>query len=76
MGLKKQYKRISFANIIERKHVDEYFRSLRQQGEESRIAGHFLEYLQDEGFPFEYDDFDEVYKTSLDHKSKYDKLSY
>eukprot|EP00561_Arcocellulus_cornucervis_P000970 CAMPEP_0185818150 /NCGR_PEP_ID=MMETSP1322-20130828/20180_1 /TAXON_ID=265543 /ORGANISM="Minutocellus polymorphus, Strain RCC2270" /LENGTH=104 /DNA_ID=CAMNT_0028515237 /DNA_START=44 /DNA_END=355 /DNA_ORIENTATION=- len=56
MSLKKQDKSISFANIIKRENVLKYFRSHSQQKKELRIAGFFLEYLQDEGFPFRKDD--------------------
>ena len=71
MSLKKQDKSISFAKIIKREDVLRYFKPLRQQ-KKGRIAGFFLEYLQDEGFPFRKDDFDKVYDASLNHKSKYD----
>jgi len=72
MSLKKQDKSISFANIIKREDVLRYFKPLRQPKKGLRIAGFFLEYLQDEGFPFRKDDFDKVYDASLNHKSKYD----
>ena len=72
MSLKKQDESISFGKIIKRGHIEEYFRSLRQQKKELHIAGFFLEYLQDEGLPFRKDDFDKVFNASLNHKSKYD----
>ena len=48
--------------------MKEFLRSQKQDRKELRIAGKFLEFLQNEGFPFECDDFDVVYDTSLDHK--------
>ena len=51
MGLKNHDKTISFADIIKREDSLRYFRPLRQQGKGLRIAGFFLEYLQDYGLP-------------------------
>ena len=55
--------------------MKEFLRSQKQDRKELRIAGKFLEFLQNEGFPFKCDDFDVVYETSLGHRSKYDKYS-
>ena len=64
-----------FDGIVNRSKIEEYLSSRKQLGKELRIAGHFLEFLQNEGFPFKCDDFDVVYETSLGHRSKYDKYS-
>ena len=75
-NLKQEDSVASFGGIVDRSQIDEYLGSRRRHlGNELRIAGHFLEFLQNEGFPLECDDFDVVYDTSLDHKSKYDKYS-
>ena len=71
--LKRQHSGTSFGDVVRRNHVEEYLSSRKKRGKELRIPGHFLEFLQDEGFPLECDDFDIIYDTSLDHKSKYDK---
>ena len=71
IGLKNHDKTISFADIIKREHVEEYFRSHCQEEKGLRIfiRSFFLEFLQNEGFPFRKDDFDEVFDTSLNDKT-------
>ena len=75
-NLKQEDSVTSFGGVVDRSQIEEFLGSRRRHlGNELRIAGHFLEFLQNEGFPLECDDFDVVYDTSLDHKSKYDKYS-
>ena len=58
-NLKQEDSVASFDGVVNRGQIEDYLSARRRHlGNELRIAGHFLEFLQNEGFPLECDDFD------------------